>query len=76
MASKQKGMLGLGETYKKLVSDDVALTNTVPHHYVCLPADCQRGTVPQILSIALACGLITEICHLICLAASGACLLR
>lgn len=56
----------------RIISDDIALTNTVPHHYVCLPADCQRGTVPQILTVGCACGSITKICHLICLPASGA----
>ena len=70
---KERGF-GLGEC--RIISDDIALTNTVPHHYVCLPADCQHGTVPQILTDGCACGLITKICHLICLPASGACLLR
>lgn len=56
----------------RIISDDIALTNTVPHHYVCLPADCQRGTVPQILTVGCACGSITKICRLICLPASGA----
>lgn len=80
MASKQKKRerVWIRQDFYKcgIISDDIALTNTVPHHYVCLPADCQRSTVPQILTVSGACGLITEVCHLICLPASHACLLR
>ena len=62
------------DLYKcRIISDYIALTNTVSQHYVPPPADRHRGPVPQTLTVGCARGLITKICPLIRPTASGGC---